>query len=200
MSNLQEIRTRILQRFDGTLLSGAIKAILQAGEAAIGTVGGYTVPVQITLTRPGDTDIYLAKDCIADKTSGQSTIEFAGAGRIEGGTGYITGLQFETNQAANTSAYILYLFREDPAAIIADNAVWNSITADKAKRIIAIDIPACAKVGASGTTAISDVVDIKIPYKCADNSTSIKAQLKTVDGFTPANAQTFTITAIFDQN
>ncbi len=196
--SLQEIIALAAKKFENTLFGDSIKALLQAGENNIGTVGGYTVPIQVTLTRPANTNTYAVLETITD-VSGE-TIDFAGAGRIEGGTGYITGLQFETNQAANTSAYVLYLFQEDPAAIIADEAVWNSLTGDKAIRIIPIEIPAAAKVGASGTSAISDVSDLKIPYKCANGSTSLKGQLKTVDGFVAASGQLFDITIILDQN
>jgi len=181
-----------------TLAALLVELALKADLTETQPVGGFTVPVQATITRPADTTAYTALDCITD--AGAGTIDFAGAGRVVGGTGYITGLQFETDQAANVSEYVLYLFQQDPAAIIADNAVWNSLDADKAIRIIPIDIPACAAVGATGDTAIIDVTDLKIPYKCAAASTSIKGQLKTVTGFTPVSGQVFTITLYFDQN
>lgn len=162
------------------------------------TMGGITEPVQVTLIRPNNASVYGALDCIADKTSGASAMEFKGAGRVKGSTGYITGLRFETNQTANTSAYTLYLFREAPGTIIQDNAVWNSVTADKAIRVGTIDISAVAKVGASGTSALKEITGLKIPYKCTDRS--IFAQLKTVGGFTPAAEQVFLIELVFEKN
>ncbi|KKK73145.1 hypothetical protein LCGC14_2896780 [marine sediment metagenome] len=179
-------------------IEAAVKGATPAGEAHLGSIGGYTVPIQATLTRPADTDAYTALDCIADKTSGASAIEFANAGRKTGGTGYITGLRFETDQAANVSEYNLHIFREAPGTVIQDNAVWNAVTADKAIRVGTINIPAIAKVGASGTSALKEITGLKLPYKCT--ATSLFAQLETVTGFTPASAQAFLIEPIFDQN
>jgi len=63
-----------------------------------------------------------------------------------------------------------------------------------------INIPAIAKVGASGDIAIGEVDGLKLPFEAAVGSRNIVAQLETVTGFTPASAQVFYIEITVEQN
>src|SRR3990167_9204554 len=118
---------------------------------------GNTVAIQVTLTRPADTAVYAAKDTVADSTSAATVLIFDGAGRINNGTGYITGCRFETDQAANVSAYKIHLFRSAPASVIEDNVAWTEDWDDRALRIGDIDIPALTNNGGASDTAKREI-------------------------------------------
>lgn len=172
-----------------------------AGNPVLNTsIDGDSAIVTATLTRPADTTAYAAKDTIANATSGAIAIEFAGAGRVAGGSGYITGFQIETDQTANVAQYKLHPFRQPPAAVISDNTAYVEKFTDAAIRMTDIIIPALTNNGGASNTAKMEVMGLMIPYKCATGSTSIFAQLETLTAFTPASGQIYKITLFFEQN
>ncbi len=168
--------------------------------ANIINVGGITTSIRTTVTRPADVIAYTALDAIADKTAIATIITFAHAARTKGGTGYITGLKFGTDQAANVSEYNLHVFDSAPAVIIVDNANYDEKKVDIAKKVGSINIPAVVKIGTAGDVAITEIDGLKLPYRAAAGSKDIVAQLETVTGFVPASGQIFFIEITVEQN
>lgn len=172
---------------------GKVAALL----ANLLTFGFLTKRIQVVLTRPANIDPYAATDTIVD-TNGL-VITFLKIARTGGGSGYITGLRFGTNQPANISEYNLHLFRLKPAIVIADSALWVEKETDVTIKIATINIPVIAKVGAAGTIAIQEISGLRIPYEAASGTKNIVAQLETVTGFIPDFSQKFYIELIVDQ-
>lgn len=177
----------------------ALLRMLEIFKTAL-TTGGLTKSIRTSVTRPADTDLYAAGDAIADKTAAATIITFAQAARIDGGSGYITGLKFGTDQAANVSEYNLHVFNSAPVVIIVDNDNYDEKKIDIANKVGSINIPAVAKVGTAGDVAISEVTGLKVPYEAVAGSRDVVAQLETVTGFTPASGQIFFIEITVEQN
>lgn len=187
-------------------LNGGLPAALAAGgglkvEGVAGgvaqsvTAGGYTVRSSATITRPGDTTAYAAKDAISSSTSAPAILTFASCARTSGGSGYVTGARLVTNQAANVSAYRLHLYDATLSAVN-DNAAQTVLETNWASYLGYIDLPAAGTDGSD--SAISQSTQAPLPFVAA--GTSLFGMLETITGFTPANAQHFRIDLGIEQN
>src|ERR671925_1796191 len=70
------------------LLTGII---LAAGENHIGEVGGRSIRVSSSFTRPADTALHATGDNMADSTSAPTVNTITGCARVNGGSGVILG-------------------------------------------------------------------------------------------------------------
>lgn len=187
----------------GLILAGTCSlstaASVAAGEAHIGAVGGNTVAVSATVTRPADTTPYTARDAISNSTSSPSAITFADMCRVANGSGYIVGARFATDQAANVAQYRLWLYNAAPTAIN-DNAPQTSLWVDNDKRVGYLDFPAAAQEAGSSTAAVSVNFDARIPYVCAGGSTNLSGLLETLTAFTPSSGQNFFLGLLTSRN
>jgi hypothetical protein len=172
---------------------------LVAGEAHIGKVGSTLVISAVTLTRPADTTAYAAKDAVSNSTSSPSVLTFSSVGRVNAGTGYITGARLTTDQSTNVAQYRLHLYAIAPTAIN-DNAAQTLLWADRTKRVGYIDIGPIVTEGSGSDAASGLNIDIRLPYKCDTSDTNLYGLLETLTAFTPASAQNFYISLSIDQN
>lgn len=162
---------------------------------------GLMVKVLTNFTRPADTTAYAIGDVVSNSTSSTLLMTFAGAGRSNANSGYITKARLLTSQAANVAAFRLWLFNASSVTVANDNAAYVFTYADDAKLVGYIDFPAMATSIGSGTGAFSQLVDsIRMGYVCAAADTALYGFLETRTIFTPANAQTFECVLTFDQN
>jgi hypothetical protein len=172
---------------------------LVASEAHIGEVGGKLVPSAVTFARPADTTAYAAKDAVSNSTSAPTVLTFAGAGRVNAGTGYVTGMRLMTDQSTNVAQYRLHLYSIAPTAIN-DNAAQTLLWANRTKRVGYIDIGPLTTEGSGSDAASGLNVDIRLPYKCDTADTNLYGLLETLTAFTPASAQNFYLTLSLDLN
>ncbi len=92
-------------------------------------VAGSISVVKGTFTRQANTTAYTAGQVVSDG-SPSHLIAFPNVTRLEGGTGYITGVRLKTNQAGVTPQFRLYLYTANESQV--------SVPADAASRLDAV--------------------------------------------------------------
>lgn len=171
---------------------------IAAGENHLGEVGGRTVRVDDTaFTRPNDTTAYAARDVIADSTSAATIRTFGTAGRISGGSGYITKALLQTSDSAQVNRVRLHLYSTSSPTVINDNAANTVLYADRAKYVGYIDFPALS-TETSGSEAFA-LWTGALPYLCVGND-DLFGVLETLDAFTPTAQSTWFVSIWCDQN
>ncbi|RYD57028.1 MAG: hypothetical protein EOP56_09480 [Sphingobacteriales bacterium] len=180
-------------------ISGTPNVTPQATESHLGEVGGNTVVVAASFTRPSDTAPYTALDVVGN-TGTAAVITFSGLARINGGSGYITKLRIMTDQSTNTARYRLHLYSVAVTAI-ADNSPFTLLWTNRANRIGAISVDAgLITEGTGSTAAYGGTSTVRMAYKAATGATAIYGILETLDAFTPASAQNFYIELTAENN
>lgn len=170
--------------------SGGSGGALEASEAHIGEVGGNTIVVSTSFTRPADTTAYAAKDAVSDSTSAPTVLTFSNIARVNAGSGYITKARLMTNQSTNTTRFRLHLYHTTPTAIN-DNAAWTLLWANRANRIGYIDFDSLQTEGSGSDAANALNSTVRLAFKCASASRAIYGLLETLGVFTPASGQVF---------
>jgi hypothetical protein len=171
-----------------------VSAAAAASELHTGQVGGTGGFVNATYTRPSDTTAYAALDTISNSTSSPSVLTFTNFGRVNAGTGFVTYARVLTSQTSCTARLRLHLYRITPTAINDNAGCTAPLYADEAKYVGFIDFPAMQTGGGSPTAAFAQRDDLNLPFKCDTSDRNLYGILETLDAFTPANAQTFSIT------
>lgn len=173
-------------------------ASIDAGETHIGEVGGRMNSASPSFSRPADTTAYAAKDAVSDSTSSPTVLSFDLA-RVAAGSGYIVRALLITNQSTCTARFRLHLFRTSPTAIN-DNSPQTLLWANRTASASYIDFSACATEGTGSDCAQSLNDTVRLPVIFAGGSTTIYGLLETLDAFTPASGQSFTIKLNADVN
>lgn len=166
---------------------------LIAGEAHVGQVGGTTVPVSTSKTRPSDTTAYAANDAINESASVGTPWTFTGCARISGGTGLIVGAQVKCTNPATVARIEIDLYQTAPTVAVNDNAEATQLVADIAVYIGTITLPALAKKTTNSTFAIARDNTIRQAFKTS-GSANLIGIIRTLDVFTPTSASIYTIT------
>jgi hypothetical protein len=200
---------QFIKIMDGTLNSTNKLAVSAAGEASVAVsgvaaVGGNTVRVVTSFTRPADTTPYTIGDAIMDNTvAGSATLQkFDNLVRTANGTGYITKLKLHTNTVVSVSLpqIRLHLFSAAVTVQQGDNAAAVIKHADRASYLGYIDL-AAAVAAAGGTSDTSVAFDATLRFAVQGDATQDVYFLPEArTGFTPINAQTFEFTATCEQN
>lgn len=160
------------------------------------TVGGETISLSAEFTRPADTTAYTANDAVSNSTSSTTPVEIANFARVNGQSGYIVGARLTTDKKSITPRIRVHLYSVNTATLSVDNAAWQDKYADISKRLGSFDLPAMSTGADTTNSDISRSMDftVRIPFKCASDSRSIYYVLETLDAFTPASGQKFTLT------
>lgn len=171
-----------------------------AGESHLGSVGGDTKKATAEFTRPSNATPYAAKDVVGP-AAGSAFLAIADAGRIPGGSGYITKVRLETDQEANVVNFRVWFFSAFPATLINDNDPMGLVYADAAKRVGYVDIGAMtSEVAAAGDAAQAQNTEIRLAYECAVGVTGLIFVVETPAIFTPGSAQKFFLSVTFERN
>lgn len=167
-------------------------------------VKGRMVEANATITRPADTNAYLANDTIADKTSGATILTFANMARRVGKGGYITGIRIGTNKDDFLAQFRLHLFKTAPT-VLGDNVPMTApLYADIDEYLGHITLPTAILQAA--TSAVYSQQDttleppVAIPYLCGAAETSLYGMLETRTALTPASGQLFDIRLMAEIN
>lgn len=189
-----------LRTADSGTVGGA--GSLGASENHIGAVGGGIARVSATFTRPGDTTPYTAGDIVSNSTSATTLIALAGIARVNGGSGYLVGIRLSTNLKSITPRFRIRIFNASNPTLSGDNAAFQSKYTDESKRVARFDLAAMITPIDTTNSDMSSTEDdtIRIPFVCAGGSTTLYIALETLDAFTPANGESFTLTLKADQN
>lgn len=146
-----------------------------------------------TFARPSDTNAYAALDAVSNSTSAPAVMTFSAAARRNGTGGKILKAQIFTDQKTNVARFRLHLFNTAPTAIN-DNSPYLHLFANAAIRVGAVDFAACGTEDPTNSTgAYSQNTTILLPYLCAAADTALYGLLETLDAFTPASGQNFTV-------
>ena len=166
----------------------AIQPVDNAGNSL--TVDGKSYRSTFTITRPSNATPYTAGDVVGD-TSGSAIISLTSAGPA---AGYViiqsVSLVFSDSDKPNgMSGFRLHLYSASPTAI-ADNAVFDLVSGDRATYIGFVDLPTPADFGSSLYTQ-TDYTGRLIKLNAA--STTLFAELETRGAYTPVSASTVAI-------
>ena len=163
------IHKKLVQQSDGTYAEN----MAMAGQSHSATV---------IITRPTDTNAYLAGDVIGD-TNGSAIFTFANMGKTGGGEIIITSVEFELDVASSGIGPVnLRLYNASPAAIV-DNAAWDLVVGDRGKYLGKIPLSGPIDEGAT-LFCDNDGINKQVTLL----SGNLYVVLQTVLGFTPASA------------
>lgn len=159
------------------------------------------VSVAAELTRPENVTAYTVGDAVSNSASATTLLAFPVA-RVAGGSGYIVKIRLSTDKKSIAPRFRLHFFNASNPTLAADNAAYQEVYADNAKRIGWYDLPAMSTAADATNSDCSRTVDMncRIPYTCAAGSTTLYVGLETLDAFTPNSGQKFSLTLVADNN
>ena len=181
---------RVTLPTDGT---GVVK--LGAGEAHVGELGGKTVIVNGSFTRPSDTNVYAANDVICNSTSAPVIITFSGCARVSLGSGEIQSCVL-TDSGNETLKLEGDLFIFDTTVTMDnDNAAFTPTDAEMATCLGVITFsassPKSGTAGTGGNCQYPDSITKAIPFVCL-TSTNLYGILVARNAYVPISAEVFT--------
>lgn len=153
-------------------------------------VGGKAYRSVATITRPSNTTAYTAGNVVGD-TGGSAIISLTNAGPA---AGYViiqsVSLVFsESGVPSGMGGFRLHLYNASPTAI-ADNAVFDLVSEERAAYMGFVDLPTPADFGSSLYTQ-TDYCGRLIQLAAA--STTLFAELETRGTYTPVSASTVSV-------
>jgi len=154
------------------------------------TVDGRAYRTTATITRPSNTTAYTAGDVVGD-TGGSAIISLTAAGPSAGFV-IIQSVSLVFSDSAVPSgmgAFRLHLYSASPTAI-ADNAVFDLVSGDRATYMGFVDLPTPVDFGSSLYTQ-TDYPGRLI--KLGTASTTLFVELETRAAYTPVSASTVAI-------
>jgi hypothetical protein len=151
--------------------------------------------VSIEVTRPANTDNYAAKDVWGDGTVITLADLFSG----NGGSGYISKVVLEGNQAADVLQYRIYFFNVAPTAI-ADGSPFTLLYADVAKRIGYVDINNMSAEGSGGDAAMGFWTGQLAAKAASDSDNGYAVIVINNAQTTPPSGKKMTLTVTLDSN
>lgn len=187
---------------DSAVVTGAVTATPAATELHLGEVGGNMSFVTAELTRVSDTNAYTAGDVVSNSTTTTTLLTFTNLARVNGGSGYIVLARATTDKKSITPRLDLQVYNASTPTVAGDNVLHAELYADVGKRIGNIVLPAMATPLGSTNSDISRAMNdtVRLPYKCASDSRNVHVLVTTLDAFTPASAEKFSITLAADNN
>lgn len=152
------------------------------------TVDGKAYRSTVTVTRPSNTTPYTAGDVVGS-TSGSAILTLSNIGPSGG---YIlvqsAALLFsDTSVPSGMGGFRIHFYNAVPTAI-ADNAVFDLVSGDRASYMGYIDLATPQDLG---STVYSQVDYTGRQIKLAAASTALYAVIETRGAYTPASASTF---------
>lgn len=167
-----------------TVVSGAVPV---SDNNSSFTVDGKAYRTTVTITRPSNTTAYTAGDVVGD-TNGSAILTFTNAGP-SGGFVILQSVSLVFNDSSVPSgmgAFRLHLYSAAPTAI-ADNAVFDLVSGDRANYMGYIDLSTPLDFGSSLYTQTDYSGRL---VKLAAASTTLYAELETRGTYTPVSAST----------
>lgn len=158
--------------------------------------GMYIARAAASFTRPNDTTAYAANDVVSNSTSASTLLTLSGLGRYAGAGGYIFRLALLTDKKSITPRFRVHLYNASTPTVAADNVAMKSLYADAGLRLGTVDLDAMTTPAdtTNSTLSLTQHNTIMLPYVCAAADTALYALLETLDAFTPAAQQAFTLT------
>lgn len=165
-------------------------------------VSGSLTRVDTEMTRPSNTDAYIAGDVVSNNVTTTTLIDLANLVRANGASAYIVRVALSTDKKSITPRFRVHFFNASDPTVSADNAAHKGLYADTAKYLGYVDLPAMF----TGTDATNSTMSfaansaVRLPIVAGGATRSVYALLETLDAFTPASAQKFMLGVIVDSN
>ena len=142
-------------------------------------------------TRPADTTAYSVNDVVSNSTSAGTVWSFAG---FPGSGGYLVKARVASNLVTGMTPRLrLYLFNAAPTGVLNDNAAnTEPVYADESWKVGLIDFDAMDNSMAGADSSESQRDDLRLEF----SGHTLSGVLVTLDAFTPASEQKFTITLV----
>jgi hypothetical protein len=172
---------RYLSSLLPTLAGGAWPVADNAGSL---TVDGTAYSSVVSFTRPANVTAYTAGDVIGTGASNDAIHSLTSIGS-SGGYVVVQSIELVLGIAAVPSgmtSFRVHFYDSSPNAA-ADNSVFDVASADRAKYLGYIDLPAPVDLGSTCFTQTDYPGKL---FKLASASTSLFCELQTIGGFTPA--------------
>jgi hypothetical protein len=200
--NDEKINVLYKDNGDGTYsqsISGPLGSLpLAESELHLGSVSGQGDSVHVEFTRPADATPYAVNDVVGPAVAGLLTIP--NIARVSGGSLYIVKARMMTNQIGNIASYRLHLYEDATPTVIADNAQFALLWANRVVRVGFIDFDAMATEGTGSDAAFSLNKDIRMHIKCSPLLRNLYGVLTTKTIFTPASGQVYFIDLNVEQD
>lgn len=180
--------------------AGDLRPIVVGTDGAM-FAGGNLIRVSAEFTRPADTTGYSAGDIVSNSTSATTLLTLTNALRVAGGSGYIVRASLVTDKKSVTPRFRVHLFNASDPTVAADNANHKELYADASKRLGYFDLPAMTTATDAASSDMSRAIDNTLRHAViASGSRNLYALLETLDAFTPASGEKFTLTLFVDCN
>jgi hypothetical protein len=153
-------------------------------------VAGGAYRSVVTVTRPSNTTAYTAGDVVGD-TSGSAIISLASFGP-SGGYVLVQSASLVFSDSAVPSgmtSFRLHFYSASPTAI-ADNAVFDLTSGERASYMGYIDLPTPQDFGSSLYTQVDYPGRM---LQLAAGSSTVYAELQTIGAYTPVSASTIAV-------
>lgn len=156
----------------------------------------YAATATTTITRPADTNAYVANDTWADSTSAPTTggFTFTSACRTSGGSGVILSVAVVSSvDPATLLQGEIWIF-DSAVTAVNDNAAFALSDGDALKLIPGGVIPftLSSTTGGSGTNSYYTSGALNIGYTCS-GSANLRYLVKVKNAYTPASAEALTV-------
>lgn len=164
--------------------------------------GGTLQRVSVELTRPSDTNAYTAGDVVSNDTTTTTLLVLTNALRVAAGSGYIVRASLTTDKKSITPRLRVHLFNASNPTVAGDNVAHKEVYADAGKRLGYFDLPAMTTAVDTTNSDMSRTVDNTLRHAvvAAAATRTLYAVLETLDAFTPASGEKFTLTLMIDCN
>lgn len=178
--------------------------VLGAGEEVIGVTVGKLSSGSVEFTNTSGSSVAYS---IGDTVSGGSAVitpyEIPNIFRVNGGSGYITGIYLSTNKAGINPAFRVHFYSASTVTLSGDNAPYLDAYTDTPYNLGSFDlISMSSSADTSGSCSrSSDTTTIRQPVISQPNSKSLWVALETRSAYTPASvSQKYSIKIIMDNN
>ncbi len=147
-------------------------------------------------TRPSDTTQYTAGDVVGPVTT-PAVQTLANVGKYGKGSGVIKRIQLSKSTTTVTLATFRVWFYTIAPTAIADNSAWTTLYANRESLIGYRDLDIMVS-GGSGAAGQMSATALDLPYVC-EAGAAIYAVISAVGAYTPASAETFSLSVTVER-
>ena len=142
-------------------------------------------------TRPANTTAYSVNDVVSENASTGTVWSFTG---FPGAGGYLVKGRVTSNLVTGMTPRLrMYLFNAAPTGVLNDNeANTEPVYADEAQKVGYVDFDAMDNSMSGADSSESQRDDLRLEF----SGHTLSGVLVTLDAFTPASAQQFTVTFV----
>jgi hypothetical protein len=156
------------------------------------------VVIATAFARPADTTAYASGDLVANSTTAGSVapVELVVARKSAGICALKRVQILKSGTGVTNAAFRVHFYKSEPTAANGDNGAWST-TASGYIGSLDVTVDKAFSDGATGAGAAT--AGQEIAFQTAANSKSIYALVEARGAYTPASAETFTLTVEVEQ-